>query len=110
MAFESGRLRAAENWARRASREHRSGQGPNWWRLRWLEGRIAHGKRLLRNAEAFLTEARDGFASRSNPFDLALVSLDLARVLLEQELADMVAKAFASEARLEELERFKPAY
>ena len=39
-----------------------------------------------------------------------LESLVEARVLLEQELADMAAKAFASEARLEELERFKPAY
>ena len=110
VAFESGRLDGAERWARRAADEHRTAQGQNWWRLRWLEGRVAHARGLLELAESALSEARDGFASRSNPFDLALVSLDLARVLLDQARPHDVRKLTAGMmALLQPLRRHRVA-
>ena len=54
-------------------------------RLRWLEGKIAHMQgETERSCEAF-EEVRQAFTERSMPYDVALVSLDLAAVYLRQE-------------------------
>jgi tetratricopeptide (TPR) repeat protein len=54
-------------------------------RLRWLEGKIAHLQGELDRARAAFEEVRETFIERSMPYDVALVSLDLAAVHLRQE-------------------------
>ncbi|MEA2561174.1 MAG: MalT-like region [Acidobacteriota bacterium] len=51
---------------------------------RWLEGRIASGLSDPAEAERSFQEVRSGFAHAGIPYDMALVSLDLAALWLEQ--------------------------
>lgn len=51
---------------------------------RWLEGRIALGLYDPEEAERSFQEVRTGFAEAGLPYDLALASLDLASLWLEQ--------------------------
>lgn len=51
---------------------------------RWLEGRIALGLHDPAEAEISFQEVRSGFAEAGLPYDLALASLDLAALWLEQ--------------------------
>lgn len=51
--------------------------------LHWLEGVIARGMDRHEMAEGALREARRGFLEVSMPFEVALVSLDLAHLYLE---------------------------
>ena len=51
---------------------------------RWLEGRIALGLQDPGEAERSFQEVRSGFAEAGLPYDLALASLDLAALWLEQ--------------------------
>ena len=51
---------------------------------RWLEGRIALGLYDPEEAERSFQEVRSGFAEAGLPYDLALASLDLASLWLEQ--------------------------
>jgi len=53
-------------------------------RLRWTEARIAMGLDETDRAEALLREVRDGFLEDDIGYDAALVSLELATLLLEQ--------------------------
>jgi len=53
-------------------------------RGRWLEGQIASGLADPAEAERSFQEVRSGFAQASLPYDMALVSLDLAALWLEQ--------------------------
>ncbi|HVG09308.1 MAG TPA: hypothetical protein VNM67_16495 [Thermoanaerobaculia bacterium] len=53
-------------------------------KARWLEGRIASGLGDHIEAERSFQDVRSGFAEASLPYDLALVSLDLAALWLEQ--------------------------
>jgi tetratricopeptide (TPR) repeat protein len=53
-------------------------------KARWLEGRIAFGLGDSIEAERSYQDVRSGFAEASLPYDLALVSLDLAALWLEQ--------------------------
>jgi hypothetical protein len=53
-------------------------------RLRWLEGRIHAGLGELERAERELLATRQGFAMAGNPYQTALVALDLAAVWLRQ--------------------------
>lgn len=50
----------------------------------WVESKIARGLGQRNLAEALLLKARNGFLSEGKPFDVALVSLDLALVYAEQ--------------------------
>ena len=54
-------------------------------RLRWLEGKIAHLQGDLERSQVAFEEVREAFVERSMPYDVALVSLDLAAVHLRQE-------------------------
>jgi len=63
---------------------HRMGNGLDLLRLRWLEGRIAAFCGRWAEAAEIFREVRAGFLARKIPFDTALVSLELAMVLLEQ--------------------------
>lgn len=56
----------------------------NWLRLRWLEGRISAGLGDLARAETAFRQVREGFVSNDLPYKQALVSLDLAMVLMRQ--------------------------
>ncbi|HEV7669331.1 MAG TPA: hypothetical protein VGS22_12470 [Thermoanaerobaculia bacterium] len=82
--------------------------GDRWQRLQlhqdWLYGKIAAGLGHLDEAEGCFTRARDGFLAESVGYDVALVSLDLALVLLEQgrvselkELATILNPVFVAE-------------
>lgn len=53
-------------------------------KARWLEGRIASGLGNPVEAERSFREVRAGFGDVELPYDLALVSLDLAALWLEQ--------------------------
>ena len=63
-------------------------------RLRWLEGKIAHLQGDLERGRAAFEEVRESFIERSMPYDVALVSLDLAAVhLREERFADVLRLA-----------------
>jgi tetratricopeptide (TPR) repeat protein len=52
---------------------------------KWVESKIARGLGQRDLAEALLLKARNGFLSEGKPFDVALVSLDLALLYAEQD-------------------------
>jgi hypothetical protein len=54
-------------------------------RLRWLEGRVIAGLGRRREAIETLSRVREELASLEIPFDVALVSLELAVLYLEAE-------------------------
>jgi tetratricopeptide (TPR) repeat protein len=66
-------------------------------RLHWLEGLIARGLERPELAEGALQEARRGFLELSLPYEMALVSLDLAELYLETGETGKVA-TLATEA------------
>jgi transcriptional regulator with XRE-family HTH domain len=53
-------------------------------RLRWLEGRVAAGRGRWGEALAALSRVREEFVSREMAYDVALVSMELANVHLEE--------------------------
>lgn len=61
-------------------------------RLHWLEGVIARALRRSELAEGALQEARRGFLELSLPYEMALVSLDLAELYLETGKTREVAR------------------
>jgi tetratricopeptide (TPR) repeat protein len=60
------------------------GDRVNLLRLRWLEGRVAHGLQRLEQAEVAFREVRTAFVEVGCEYEAALVSLDLAAVLAQQ--------------------------
>lgn len=54
-------------------------------RLRWMEGRIAEGLGQSAEAEEIFREVRTAFIEQGIGYDVALVSMDLALLLLHQE-------------------------
>lgn len=60
------------------------GVGTQLVRLSWLEGRILRDLGRLEDAEAALSQAREGFIQQETAFDSALVALDLAILYLRQ--------------------------
>ena len=104
------RVEAAMVWARRAATEHRTRRGQNWWRLQWLEGEIARCRGDLETAEQALRRARSGFSTRSNPLDVAVVTLDLAQVLLMgNRMLDVQALAAEMMGLLRQFQRHRMA-
>lgn len=87
------------------------GDRTNLLRFQWLEGSIASSLGRDEQAEGCLRETRDGFVHLGVAFDAALVSLDLASLLLRQgrigELrqlaAEMIAIFESRESRTEAL-------
>jgi tetratricopeptide (TPR) repeat protein len=73
-------------------------------RLRWNEGRIAAGLGEPSIAETIFEQVRQAFADRDLAFDSALISLDLAALLLEQgrtrEVAALATEMVATFRRL----------
>lgn len=60
----------------------------NQIKLRWIEGQINAGLGELDRAEEALLKVKDGFLKADLPYKAALVSLELAMVLLRQGRAD----------------------
>jgi tetratricopeptide (TPR) repeat protein len=54
-------------------------------RLLWVEARLAAGRGQYEEAICRFSEVREGFFTRKMGYDAALVSLDLALILLKQE-------------------------
>jgi tetratricopeptide (TPR) repeat protein/DNA-binding XRE family transcriptional regulator len=66
------------------------GNGLDRVRFRWLQGKIHTGGGRHEDALAALAEARDGFLSRGIAYDAALVSLEMAVILLgEGQLSEV---------------------
>ncbi len=83
---ESGRLDEALASLQEILPLHaRSAKAMDLLRLRWLEGKLAQAQGELGRAEAAFREVSDGLLERRVPYDAAMVSLDLAAVLLEQD-------------------------
>lgn len=103
-------LRQAKLWADRAATMHKTQQGPNWWRLIWLQGEIALKAQDLDNAILYLREARLAFAERGNAFDIAAISLQLAKALfVSGNVAEMRGIAAEMMSLLKPLQRHKIA-
>lgn len=73
--------RPVEHVLTEARQHHRSQQGPGWWSLLQLEGRVALGQGDLDGAERALRAAATGFGRGHRPLDEILARLDLAVVL-----------------------------
>src|SRR5580693_4534222 len=54
-------------------------------RRRWVEAKLAAGRRDLARAEGLFAAARDGFLAAGMVYDAALVTLDLAALYFQQE-------------------------
>jgi len=72
-------------------------------RRTWVAGKIARGLGQVHEAEALFLEARGAFAAEEAPFEVALVSLELAAIYAEQgrlaelkQLAAEVVPLFSS--------------
>ncbi len=82
---DCGRFQEAHRLLQRARRAYfAEGDRLNLIKLRWLEGRIATGLGELDRAEEALGEAQRAFEEIGLSYHVALVSLDLATVLLEK--------------------------
>ncbi|HEX2645487.1 MAG TPA: hypothetical protein VHU81_20980 [Thermoanaerobaculia bacterium] len=82
---EAGCFMEAQKILRRAIPIYR--QIPEPWsehRRQWVEGKIARGLGQESRAEALLGAARDGFLAQDLPYDVALVSLELAALYAGQ--------------------------
>ncbi len=67
-------------------------------RLRWLQGRIAAGRGRPAEALDHLWAVRAEFLDRGNPYDTATVSLELARIFLEEGRTGAVKNLAAESA------------
>lgn len=93
---EAGRFMEAQKLLRRAEPVYRQMAEP-WSETRrlWVEGKIARGLGQEERAEALLRAARDGFLAQDLPYDLALVSLELAALCAAQGRAAEVRRIAA---------------
>lgn len=93
---EAGRFMEAQKLLRRAEPVYRRSPEP-WSETRrlWVEGKIARGLGQPQRAETLLRAARDGFLKLDLPYDLALVSLELALLCAEQGRAAEVRRIAA---------------
>jgi tetratricopeptide (TPR) repeat protein/DNA-binding XRE family transcriptional regulator len=72
--------------------------GSDQVRLRWLQGRIAAGRGQTAEALDHLWAVRAEFLERGNPYDTATVSLELARIYLEEGRTGAVKNLAAESA------------
>jgi hypothetical protein len=85
--------------------QHATGGRINELRQRWLTGRVEAGQDRLARAETTLREVYEGWTELGSGYELALVSLDLAAVLLAQrktiEATRLVTTAYKTFLALE---------
>lgn len=82
---EVGRLMEAQRLLLRIQSLYRDSDLPGMRNRRlWVEAKIARGLGQSRRAEDLLIEARAGFLEQAAPYEVALVSLELAGLFAEQ--------------------------
>jgi tetratricopeptide (TPR) repeat protein len=105
-----GRIGDARLAVDKAAQNHQTSSGQNWWRLVWLKGDIALEEGDVESAEGLFREAREGLAALGNPFDVALVSLRLAKALfMAGRIPEIRALAAELMCLLKPLEKHKVA-
>jgi len=82
VSLKQEELDDAEKYADLATRQHRTREGLNWWRLVWLRGEIALQKGELGLAESTFLQVSENFLDQEIYIDAALVSLRLAKTYL----------------------------
>jgi len=83
--LEAGRLMEAQKLLVKARPLYRQFLEPRVQnRLTWVEGKIARGLGQQEQAEALLLAARNGFLGVNAPYEMALISLELASLYAEQ--------------------------
>ena len=100
----------ADHCARQAAAEHATRRGLNWWRLVWLQAEAAYRLGELERSEELYRQIKDAFEEAGHPLDVALLSLQMARVLLSaSKMRDMQRLAASSMSLLRPLRRDKLA-
>jgi ATP/maltotriose-dependent transcriptional regulator MalT len=77
-----GKLRQARQYCRQAEEAHHTREGQNWYKLLSLKGEVALAEGDSQTARRTLHIVRDAFSQGDNPFELALVSISLAKACL----------------------------
>lgn len=96
----------AERCASLAARAHRTERGLNWWRLVWLQAEIAYRRRDLARAAQLYEQVKGAFEVCGHALDSALLSLQMARVLVASgRLQDMQHLAARTMSLLKPLRR-----
>jgi len=90
--LDRGEMAHAEFLVGRAEDVMRIKDGPNWGKLIWLRGEIALRQGDAERAEEIFRSVRERFGELGNPFDLALISLRLARALLHSGKVEEVQR------------------
>lgn len=103
-------VRQADDCAGRAAEAHRHRFGLNWWRLVWLRAEIAYRLGELRRAEDLYRQVMEAFTESGQAMDVALLSLQMARVLLSAgKMREMQRLAASSMALLRPLRHHRIA-
>jgi tetratricopeptide (TPR) repeat protein len=90
-----GNLHLASVWTSKALKAQQLRTGQSWWRLIWLQGEIALKRNLLGEAEHAFSQVHHAFTTRDNPFDIAVISLRLAKTRFLQGRIPEVRKLAA---------------
>lgn len=80
--MQRGHLAEAEEHLRAAMTFYKGEKGGNWAKIVWLQGEIFLQKRDFAGAEEAFRESIESFSLHDDPYDFALVALQLAEVLL----------------------------
>ncbi len=83
---DAGRVEEAAELFDSIQDDYEAHGGDFWMEQRrlWAEARLAHDRGLFREAEEAFLQVREGFAQREVAYEFALVSLELAGMLLAQ--------------------------
>jgi tetratricopeptide (TPR) repeat protein len=93
-------VEAGDFFLRSGLRKSFAGDPLNELRLRWLEAEIMAGRERLADAERVFEDVRSGFREHNLHYDVALVGMDLALVLVKQgKSANALAQELHREAR-----------
>lgn len=93
-------IEAGDFFLRSGLRKSFAGDPLNELRLRWVEAKIMAGRERLADAERVFEDVRSGFREHNLHYDVALVGMDLALVLVKQgKSADALAREMHREAR-----------
>ncbi len=95
-----GELDAAERRLETATGVAGLERGFYWGKLRWQQGSLALKRGAYRRAEELLRSASEVVAAEENPYQEALVAVDLVESLLAQERLEEACALASSSARL----------
>lgn len=93
-------VEAGDFLLRSGLRKSFAGDPLNELRLRWVEAKIMAGRERLADAERVFEDVRSGFREHNLHYDVALVGMDLALVLVKQgKSANALAREMHREAQ-----------